>query len=214
MPSTPLIPLTPLAPLILASASPRRRGLLNKAGLAFCVVPSRTTEEVWPTEAPKDYVVRVAEEKAHEVATRHPHAWILAADTIVEIDGKILGKPRDETDANRMLHLLSGRSHHVMTAFIILQSQQQKTVRQLVTSTVTFKALSAAQIEAYVATGEPADKAGAYAVQGLGSDLVEGVTGSYTNVVGLPMDEVYAALQVLGISATKTGQSQRSRYDS
>ena len=198
----------PPTPLILASASPRRRELLTIAGVAFSVVPSRTTEEVWPAEAPQDYVVRAAEEKAHEVATRHPHAWILAADTIVEIDGKILGKPRDEADGSRMLQLLSGRSHHVMTAFIILQAQCHKTVRQLVTSTVTFKALSEAQIAAYLATGEPADKAGAYAVQGLGSDLVEGVAGSYTNVIGLPMDEVVAALQILEIVETKTGQSQ------
>lgn len=196
-----------LTPLILASASPRRRELLSKAGVAFCVVPSHTTEEVWPAEAPQDYVVRVAEEKAREVATRHPHTWILAADTIVEIEGQILGKPHDTADGSRMLHLLSGRSHHVMTAFIILRSEGQKTVRQLVTSTVTFKALSDAQIMAYLATGEPADKAGAYAVQGLGGDLVESVTGSYTNVVGLPMDEVCAALQVLGLVGTKSDES-------
>jgi septum formation protein len=106
-----------------------------------------------------------------------------------------------------MLHLLSGRSHHVMTAFVILQSERQKTVHQLVTSTVTFKTLSDTQIAAYLATGEPADKAGAYAVQGLGSDLVECVTGSYTNVVGLPMDEVCAALQTLGIVGTKSDES-------
>ena len=204
----PPTPLTSLTPLILASASPRRRELLTKAGGVFSIVPSRTTEEVWPAEAPKDYVVRVAEEKAREVATRHSDAWILAADTIVEIDGKILGKPRDEADGSRMLQLLSGRSHHVMTAFIILRAERQETARQLVTSTVTFKTLSEAQIASYLATGEPADKAGAYAVQGLGGDLVQGVTGSYTNVVGLPMDEVLAALHTLGIAETKSGQSR------
>jgi septum formation protein len=211
MPPTPPISLTPL---ILASASPRRRELLTQAGLVFTIVPSRTTEEVWPAEAPQDYVVRVAEEKAREVATRHPHAWILAADTIVEIDGKILGKPRDEADGSRMLQLLSGRSHHVMTAFIILHAERQETAHQLVTSTVTFKTLSAAQITSYLATGEPADKAGAYAVQGLGGDLVQGVAGSYTNVVGLPMDEVLTALQTLGLVETNPNESYRNRYDS
>jgi len=201
------MPSTPLIPLILASASPRRRELLSKAGVVFSIVPSRTTEEVWPAEAPKDYVVRVAEEKAREVATRHAHAWILAADTIVEIDETILGKPRDEADGSRMLQLLSGRRHHVMTAFIILHAERQETVRQLVTSTVTFKTLSEAQIMAYLATGEPADKAGAYAVQGLGGELVQGVAGSYTNVVGLPMDELLSALQTLGIVETKSDES-------
>ena len=201
----PPTPSTSLTPLILASASPRRRELLTTAGVVFSIVPSRTTEEVWPAEAPKDYVLRVAEEKAREVATRHPQAWILAADTIVEIDGKILGKPRDVADGSRMLQLLSGRSHHVMTAFIILHAERQETTRQLVTSTVTFKTLSEAQITSYLATGEPTDKAGAYAVQGLGGDLVQGVTDSYTNVVGLPMDEVLTALHTLGIVETKTG---------
>lgn len=193
-----------LIPFILASASPRRRELLNEAGLVFSVVASRTTEAILPEEAPRDYVVRVAEEKAREVATRHPHTWILAADTIVEIDKQILGKPHNDADARRMLQLLSGRSHHVMTAFIILHTTRLKTIRRLVTSSVTFKTLSSVQIAAYLATGESKDKAGAYAVQGLGSELVEDVTGSYTNVVGLPMDEVLAALQTLGIVETKS----------
>ena len=188
---------TPDAPLILASASPRRRELLQNAGLWFRVIPSQTAEEVRPGEAPRDYVQRTARDKARAVARDHPAAWILAADTIVEIDGQILGKPRDEADGRRMLGLLSGRHHRVMTAFVVLGAEHQ--VERLVTSTVRFKPLSEAQIGAYLASGEPADKAGAYAIQGQGRALVADMQGSYTNVVGLPMDEVLACLQALGI---------------
>ena len=190
---------TPDAPLILASASPRRRELLQNAGLRFRVIPSQTAEEVRPGEAPRDYVRRTARDKARAVARDHPAAWILAADTIVEIDGQILGKPRDEADGRRMLGLLSGRQHRVMTAFVVLGAEHQ--VERLVTSTVRFKPLSEAQIGAYLASGEPADKAGAYAIQGQGRALVADMQGSYTNVVGLPMDEVLACLQALGIKA-------------
>ena len=188
---------TPDAPLILASASPRRRELLQNAGLRFRVIPSQTAEEVRPGEAPRDYVRRTARDKARAVARDHPAAWILAADTIVEIDGQILGKPRDEADGRRMLGLLSGRQHRVMTAFVVLGAEHR--VERLVLSTVRFKPLSEAQIGAYLASGEPADKAGAYAIQGQGRALVADMQGSYTNVVGLPMDEVLACLQALGI---------------
>lgn len=190
---------TPDAPLILASASPRRRELLQNAGFRFRVIPSQTVEEVRPGEAPRDYVQRTARDKARAVARDHPAAWILAADTIVEIDGQILGKPRDEADGRRMLGLLSGRHHQVMTAFVVLGAEHQ--VERLATSTVRFKPLSEAQIGAYLASGEPADKAGAYAIQGQGRALVADMQGSYTNVVGLPMDEVLACLQALGIQA-------------
>lgn len=183
--------------LILASASPRRRELLHKAGLRFRVVPSHIPEEVQPGEPPREYVLRTAKEKAQAVACSHQAAWILAADTIVEIDGHILGKPRDEADGRWMLGLLSGRHHRVMTAFVVRRTDRQ--LERLVTSTVRFKALSEAQISAYLATGEAHDKAGAYAVQGQGRALVAGVDGSYTNVVGLPMDEVLASLQDLGL---------------
>ena len=188
---------------ILASASPRRRELLQQAGLAFSIIPSQTTEEALPEETPEHYVSRIAREKAIDVAKRHPETWILAADTIVTIDGRIFGKPRDEADGARMLHLLSGRSHHVITAFVLLHTIQQKEIQRRVKSTVTFKSLSDDQIAAYLATGEPSDKAGAYAVQGRGADLVAWVEGSYTNVVGLPMDEVLEALSTVGIMRTE-----------
>lgn len=196
--------------LILASASPRRRELLDRAGVAFSIIPSQTTEEVLPGEIPEDYVWRIAKEKAHDVATQHPESWVLAADTIVTIDGLILGKPLNEADGSRMLHLLSGRSHHVMTAFVLLQTEQRKEIQQRVRSTVTFKSLTDDQIAAYLATGEPSDKAGAYAVQGLGADLVERVEGSYTNVVGLPMNEVLEVLKAVGIITQETVQSSQS----
>ncbi len=185
--------------LILASGSPRRRELLQGIGVVFTVIPSDTAEAAQPGELPQEYALRVAGEKALDIARRHPGVWILGADTIVEIAGEVLGKPRDTTDGRRMLRLLSSRTHQVMTAFILLDGEGHVRARQVVTSRVTFKPLSDVQIHAYLATGEPFDKAGAYAVQGLGASLVERVEGSYTNVVGLPMDEVQAALHTAGL---------------
>ena len=185
--------------LILASASPRRRELLQRAGVAFTVVPSNTLEAAQVGETPDAYTLRVAAEKALDVARRHPGTWVLGADTIVEIDGEVLGKPRDETEGKRMLHQLSGRTHRVITAFVLVDGGGQVRASQVVTSTVTFKPLSDAQIHEYLATGEPFDKAGAYAVQGLGASLIERVAGSYTNVVGLPLDEVVAVLRAAGL---------------
>lgn len=188
--------------LILASASPRRRELLQQAGVAFTVIPSNAAENVLPGEAPPDYALRVAETKAREVAKLHPGSWVIGADTIVVIDTEILGKPRDHSDGQRMLRLLSGRIHAVMTAFVLINRNGQTETRQVVTTTVTFKSLSDAQIQEYLNTGEPFDKAGAYAVQGIGAALVERVEGSYSNVVGLPIDEVMAALRAAGVNTT------------
>jgi len=185
--------------LILASASPRRRELLQRIGVVFVVIPSDTSEAAQPGELPQEYALRVASEKAQYVAQRHPGIWVLGADTIVEIDGEVLGKPRDAADGQRMLSKLSGRTHRVMTAFALLDGDSRVRIRQVVTSRVTFKPLLDAQIGEYLATGEPFDKAGAYAVQGVGASLVERVEGSYTNIVGLPMDEVQAALRAIGL---------------
>lgn len=186
-------------PLILASASPRRRELLAQAGVAFSVIPSNANEEVLDGEAPAEYALRVAAAKAQDIASKHPGHWVLGADTIVVIDSLILGKPKDAADGHRMLRLLSGRVHQVMTAFVLIAANGQEYQRQIVATTVTFKALSDAQIQEYLATGEPSDKAGAYAVQGMGAALVERVEGSYTNVVGLPVDEVVVALRAAGV---------------
>lgn len=185
--------------LILASASPRRRELLSNAGISFIVIPSSAPETMQAGETPQEYALRVAGEKALDVARSHPGFWVLAADTIVEIDGQVLGKPRDEADGQRMLRLLSGRTHRVMTAFILLDGEGQARATQAVASRVTFRPLADGQIDDYLATGEPFDKAGAYAVQGLGAALVERVEGSYTNIVGLPIDEVLAALRAAGL---------------
>jgi septum formation protein len=163
------------------------------------VIPSNTSEAVQPGESPQEYALRVAGEKARDVWKNHAGAWVLGADTIVEIDGEILGKPRDQADGQRMLCLLSGRLHRVMTAFVLLNAEGQIHTQQVVVSRVTFKPLSEMQIRDYLATGEPFDKAGAYAVQGLGAVLVERVEGSYANVVGLPMDEVIVALRAAGL---------------
>ncbi|MGE0683783.1 MAG: nucleoside triphosphate pyrophosphatase [Candidatus Binatia bacterium] len=193
-----------MATLILASASPRRRQLLQEAGAAFTVRPSNTEELVFPGESPDEYALRIAREKAQEVARHSTGDWILGADTIVEINGLVLGKPKDVEDGARMLRLLSGRTHQVKTAFTILDGAGQVKAQQVVTSRVTFKALSDEQIREYLATGEPFDKAGAYAVQGIGAALVDHVEGSYTNVVGLPVAEVLVVLRALGaLSAEK-----------
>ena len=184
--------------LVLASASPRRRQLLQEAGVSFTVIPSNTEETPQPGEAPEVYALRVAQAKAQDVAQRCTARWILGADTIVEIDGQVLGKPQNIEDGFRMLQLLSGRNHHVKTAFVILDSAGRVRMQRIVTSNVTFKLLSEVQIHGYLATAEPFDKAGAYAVQGAGAAFIEHVKGSYTNVVGLPVEEVLAALQAVG----------------
>lgn len=188
-----------MKPLILASASPRRRQLLHEAGVAFTVIPSNTAEELHAGESPEEYALRVAREKAQDVATRCPGSWVLSADTIVAVDHLVLGKPKDTADGLRMLRLLSGRTHRVITAFALLDGAGRVSAHRLVVSQVTVKPLTDDHIHNYLATGEPFDKAGAYAVQGLGTALVERVEGSYTNVVGLPVEEVLAALRAVGI---------------
>jgi nucleoside triphosphate pyrophosphatase len=185
--------------LILASASPRRRELLQQAGVPFTVILSNTDEHIRPGETPEVYALRVAREKAAAVSARQSGNWVLGADTIVVIDDSILGKPCDAADGFRMLRLLSGRSHRVMTAFVLLDPNGQAYANQVVSSQVNFKALRDTQIHEYLATGEPFDKAGAYAVQGIGAALVEKVEGSYTNVVGLPLDEVLTVLHSAGL---------------
>src|SRR3954453_13816563 len=146
--------------LILASPSPRRRQLLQEAGVAFTVLPSNITEDIRPGETPETYALRVAREKAQDIAQRFPGSWVLGADTIVALDGQILGKPKDCDDGFRMLQSLSGRSHRVMTAFVLIDETGIIHTSQVVVSHVTFHVLSDEQILAYLATGEPSDKAG------------------------------------------------------
>jgi septum formation protein len=171
--------------LVLASASPRRTDLLREAGYLFEVEPADVDESELAGEPPAAYVVRVAAMKARAVAARHPDAMILAADTTVVLDGAMLAKPTDDADATRMLGLLSGRTHDVLTGVVLVRTGRESSA--LVGTRVRFRPLTAAEIERYVASGEPHDKAGAYGVQGLAARFVESVDGSYSNVVGLPV---------------------------
>lgn len=178
--------------LILASRSPRRAELLAAAGIAFNVRAADIDETPLPGEAPLDYVVRMAEQKAAAVF-RAPGEIILAADTIVVLDSQILGKPKDAADAVQMLAALSGRRHEVITG-ICLQ-RVGKTVLDTASTSVWFSPLTGTEIHSYVASGEPMDKAGAYGIQGLASRFIHRIEGSYSNVVGLPVALVYRHLQ-------------------
>jgi septum formation protein len=182
--------------LILASESPRRAELLAAAGFSFEVVRPLIDESPRVGETPEAYVERAAREKAERVACRESGTVVLAADTVVVVDGAILGKPADDGEAAEMLKRLSGRRHDVLTGVAI------RTARELLTAVertaVHFLPLSEAEIAWYVASGEPRDKAGGYAVQGLASRFVERIEGSYSNVVGLPVATVYRMLRRLG----------------
>lgn len=180
--------------IVLASASPRRRELLAQLGFVFEVVPANLDESVAPDELPVDYVGRLAREKAGAVEGD----LVIAADTTVDVDGRILGKPADADDAKAMLRLLSGRPHHVHTGVAV---RRGSAVASAVTTTwVTFAALDEAAIDWYVATGEPFDKAGAYAIQGAGGVFVESVTGSVSGVIGLPLATLVELCRSVGVN--------------
>jgi len=177
------------ASLVLASASPRRRHLLAALGVPFIVLPTDVDERPGSGEAPTAFARRMADEKAR-AAFRLRAGWVLGADTIVELDGTIFGKPRDAADAAAMLGRLASRTHIVRTAVTLLSPSGTIAEATVVATEVSFRPLDAAAITAYVATGEPLGKAGAYAIQGEGAHLVDRVVGSYTNVIGLPLPEV------------------------
>lgn len=189
----------PTPKLILASASPRRRDLLSRAGVPFTVIPS-TVDETAEVGGPPEARVRVlARAKAEEVAAQFPHHWVLGADTLVVIDGQVLGKPRDRTEARKMLGGLSGRTHTVWTGFCLCCHSAAQFICDAVDTQVEFKVLSDGEIAWYTNTMEPYDKAGGYGAQGLGSALIKRIQGSYTNVVGLPVCEVVDALIRVGV---------------
>ena len=181
--------------LILASASPRRQEILNSAGIQFEAVPSEVDEKIQQGESPEDYVKRTPGMKARKAAEKHQDRWVLAADTIVVIDGKILGKPNDRREAEEMLQRLSQREHQVITGYCLLQASSQKSREGKVITRVKFKILHPEEIRWYLDTDEPFDKAGSYAIQGKGAFMVKEINGSYTNVVGLPLTEVVEDLQ-------------------
>lgn len=184
--------------LILASSSPRRKELLEQVGFQFEVIPNKVDENMKNGENPVDHVLRLAEEKALDVANGLKNSWVIGADTIVLVDGEILGKPDGKQDAYRMLMKLSGKDHKVITGFCILDTDTKKTISEYVETIVTVKELTEEEIESYIETKEPFDKAGSYAIQGIGSFMVREIKGSYTNVVGLPVCEVVECLRRVG----------------
>lgn len=186
--------------IVLASASPRRRELLAQVGIRCTVIPSGADETLLPGETPEQHVLRLALEKAQEVARRpdSPGRWFIGSDTIVLRDATILGKPADAAEAAEMLRSLSGRSHQVLSAFAIFDRESGRCRSEAVTTLVHFKQLTAREIAGYIASGEPFDKAGSYAIQGIGAFMVPAIEGSYSNVVGLPVAQVVAALEELG----------------
>jgi septum formation protein len=183
--------------LILASASPRRQELLRSVGLKFKTIPAHVNEDYIKGESPQQHVRRLAQEKAQLIARKYPRAWVLGADTIVVIDGLILGKPKNKTQAKEMLTKLSGSEHKVFTGFTVIQVASKVSHSDIVQSTVKFKKISAAELDWYIACDEPYDKAGGYAVQGKGAYFIKSIRGSYTNVIGLPLCEVLETLKKL-----------------
>jgi septum formation protein len=181
--------------LVLASASPRRRELLGWLGVPYDVDSAEIDERPMPGESAETLVGRLAREKAAAVSARRPEAWVLAADTIVEVGGSVLGKPADASDAVAMLGRLAGREHRVATGYALLAPGGRLHATGCVVTRVAFRRLERRAIEAYVASGESVDKAGAYAIQGRGVGLVERIDGSFTNVIGLPLAEVERALE-------------------
>jgi septum formation protein len=195
--------------LVLASASPRRQELLRNAGIPFTVQPANVDETPLACESPRNCAERLAREKALAVWRTRPHDLVLGADTIVVVDNIILGKPRDADDAARMLRLLSGRVHSVITGVCVVKpifahiehdlgTQNPELQSTSETTLVTMNSISDEEIRTYVATGEPMDKAGAYAIQGMAARWIPRIEGDYSNVVGLPVALVYRMLSELG----------------
>jgi septum formation protein len=188
--------------LILASASPRRADLLRLAGLDFSIRPASVDETPLAAEPAEELAERLARLKAGSVAGPLPlPAAVIGADTVVAIDGRIMSKPRDGADARRMLRLLAGREHQVITAFAVRAVPEESIVCERCVSRVRFASMSEEEIEWYAGTGEGLDKAGAYALQGIGALFVASIAGSYTNVIGLPLERLYPHLRRLGFLA-------------
>jgi septum formation protein len=186
--------------VILASSSPRRSELLSIIGVEFDLLPSRVDERFHPDEAPADYTIRLARAKAVEAAKSCDSGLIVGADTAVVLDGKVLGKPDNEQDAKRILRLLSGRWHAVITGLALYEVNTRREVADYEKTLVRFAQLTDKEVEWYVKSGEPLDKAGAYAIQGRGGLFVEEIAGNYHNVVGLPLALLYRLAKQLGYS--------------
>ncbi|MHB0870017.1 MAG: Maf family protein, partial [Chloroflexota bacterium] len=190
-----------MARLILASQSPRREALLRQAGLEFEISPSDVEERLSETLSPAEAAETLALEKARWVAAQRSEGLVIGADTVVVVGGQILGKPVGAEDARAMLRLLSGREHQVITGIAVVDAGSGGCRSDSVTTAVSFAPLSQEIIDRYVATGEPLDKAGAYAIQGFGALLIEGIRGCYNNVVGLPLRRLAEMLGEFGYDA-------------
>ena len=186
--------------IILASASPRRRELLEKIGLRFKVEPSNYEEDIHSRLEPHKLAQKVSLEKAEAVASKHKNTIVIAADTFVVFGGQILGKPHTEKEAREMLEAISGKSHSVITGFSIIDTCKNKALSKSVETKIYIRRLTSAEIDAYVKSKEPLDKAGAYAIQGLGAVFVEKIEGDYFNVIGLPLSALTEALKEFGIN--------------
>ena len=186
--------------IILASASPRRKEILEKTGLKFRVVESRCEEKMDTGLKPHDLAKSLSREKAREVARRHAKALVIAADTIVVLGGRIFGKPCDKEQAKEMLRVFSGKTHSVITGFTIIDTASKKELSGSISSKVFFKRLSANEIDAYIRSGEPLDKAGAYGIQGLGAVLIRRIEGDFFNVMGLPLNALAESLKKFGVN--------------
>jgi len=184
--------------IVLASQSPRRRELLSLIGIPHEVRPADLDESLLPGESPTEHAERLARSKAETIAAREPRAVVIGSDTIVVLDGDVLGKPRDTAEASAMLRRLSGRTHTVHTAVAV--ARDGRTVSDVESVEVTFRPLDDTQIEAYIATGEPMDKAGAYGIQGYGAVIVERVHGDYFAVMGLALGRLVSLLEAVGVS--------------
>jgi septum formation protein len=184
---------------ILASASPRRIELLHLLGLRFEIMPSHVEESFMEGEAPRAHVLRLSREKTEKASVQHPDAWVMGADTIVLINGEVLGKPRTPEEAREMLRTLSGRVHTVYTGFTVINKSASYIISNAVESSVHFREIREDEIAWYIQSEEPYDKAGGYAVQGMGAFFIKEIHGSYTNVMGLPLCEVVDVLKSAGV---------------
>jgi len=185
--------------IILASNSPRRRDLLRQIGVDFTIDPADVDERVLPNETPEGYALRVALDKARVAAARAGAGIVIAADTIVVLENEILGKPADARDAERMLTMLSGKVHRVITGLAVMDAATGKTLSRASVTRVWFRSLAPREIASYAATGEPRDKAGAYGIQERGALFVDRIDGCYYNVVGLPLSLLGEMLRAFGV---------------
>lgn len=185
--------------IVLASASPRRTELMALAGIKFTVVPADIPEDALPGELPVEHVMRLSREKAQAVAAKSSGRFFIGADTVVVLNGEIMGKPIDEAEAYTMLSKLSGCTHDVITGFTVFDQESGVCLSRSVQTEVIFRTLGEQEIRSYIASGCPMDKAGAYAIQGGAAHFVRSICGSYTNVIGLPLAELFELMQTMQI---------------